>query len=109
MFKSFKIPLVASQPLVVEFHQPETVLDPNNPKMTSTNVIISSFDVTSKEFVKDIPSQEEFSLQNLLATGVPLSVVNTASMLNSSDTVMYNELASIINNEIVESQKPTEE
>ena len=93
----------------MEFHLPETIIDPTNPKMTSTNVIKQTFDVTSQEFVNDIPNQEEYSLQNLLATGVPLSVVNTASMLNSSDTLMYNELAKTINNEFVESQKTIEE
>lgn len=109
MFRKFNSRIDFTRPIVEDFHIPQQVVDPLSPRISQTLVISQKLDITSQDYVKNIPTPEEYSLQNLLQSGVPLEVVNTSSLLNPSDSSVYNEIAETINNEILESQKSVEQ
>lgn len=90
-----KFPVYLCSPQRVTEIVPKVVAQRSeNSKFVSSVIVKTEVDVCSDEYVKDIPTPEEYSLENLLTSGVPLSVIPTKDMLNSTDVDEYNALAS---------------
>lgn len=73
-----------------------------------TKVVYEDVDVSSEDYVKDLPKLEEYTLSNLIAAGVPLEEMNVDGLLASSTSAVLDKVElgkAILNNEYNKSEK----
>lgn len=85
-----KIKFESSKKVIERVSRPITEMEENG--NVNVRVRYEDVDVSSDDYVKDLPRLEEYTLSNLMSAGIPLEQLNVSGLMSGNLDTMLNQI-----------------